>query len=498
MELRTTTRRFVLSVLGLALATSLSYAPAFRAGFIWDDDDHLTRNPAVAAPDGLHLIWSSLYISRYYPLTLSTFWAERHLWGLASFPYHAANIALHTLDAVLLYALLRKLKTRGAWLAAALWAVHPLNAESVAWVTELKNTQSGFFFLSCLLCYLQYDDHPESWWQLVAANLLFAAALLSKPSTVFLPDALLLYVWWQRGRWRAEDFLRLVPFAGMACLMSALTLMEQQLLVQKQHTADWSLSFADRLVVAGHALWFYAGKLLWPETLAFVYPRWNIDATSLLAWLPWLDLAVILLACFALRQLRWVKSFLFGLGWYSLALLPVLGFANVYYFRYSFVADHFAYLASMALIALLVAGLASIVKPRPIQILLSLLALIALGSLTYRHSKIFHDNEALWLDTLQKNPACVLAHNNLGNLYQNRDQLPLALDHLQEAARLAPNYAETHNNLGVVLARLGRTDDAIVQFTEAIHLRPSFSDARTNLLHALAEKGAALHPAPAP
>ena len=488
MELRTTSQRIVLSVLALALVTTFSYAPAFRGGFIWDDDDHLTQNPAVAASGGLRLIWSSLTISRYYPLTLTTFWVERHLWGLTPLPYHAANIALHVLNTVLLYALLRKLNVRGAWLAAALWGVHPVNVESVAWVTELKNTQSGFFFLLCLLCYLQYDERPESWWWFASANVLFAAALLSKPSTVFLPAALLLYVWWQRGRWQRDDLFRFSPFAGMACLMSLLTIIEQQHLVQKQGTPEWSLRFIDRFVVAGRALWFYAGKLLWPRDLAFVYPRWQIDANAVTAWLPWLAVIVIAVACWLLRRHPWAKAFAFGAGWYALALSPVLGFVNVYYFRYSFVADHFAYLAGMAFIALVVAGFASVVKQRPIQILMSAAALGILTGLTWAHCEAFHDNETLWLDTLQKNPTSTLAHNNLGNLYQHYGQLPLALDHLQEAARLAPGYAETHNNLGVVFAQLGRTDEAIAQFNEALRLRPSYSDARTNLFHALAEQ----------
>jgi len=495
MELRATSHRIVLSILALVLVTTISYDHTLSAGFIWDDDDHLTQNPAVAAPDGLRLIWSSLSISRYYPLTLTTFWAERHLWGLEPLPYHAVNIALHTLNTVLLYLLLRKLKVRGAWVAAALWGVHPINVESVAWVTELKNTQSGFFFLSCLLCYLRFDDQHEQWWWLAAANVLFAAALLSKPSTVFLPAALLLYIWWQRGRlprsergWQREDSLYLLPFAAMACVSSLLAVLEQQLLVQRERTADWSLHIADRFVIAGNALWFYAGKLLWPLNLAFVYPRWQINANAVTAWLPWLALLILALACWLLRRHPWPRAFTFGAGWYALALFPVLGFANIYYFRYSFVADHFAYLAGMAFIPLVVAGFASAVKHRLTQVLTSVIVIVIFHMLTFHHSEVFHDNERLWLDTLQKNPTCALAHNNLGNLYEHRDELPLALDHLQEAARLTPGYAEIHNNLGVVLARLKRTDDAIAQFHESLRLRPNFPDANTNLLHALAEQ----------
>jgi protein O-mannosyl-transferase len=476
------------SVLALVLLTGIAYAPTLRGGFIWDDADHLTQNLAMAAPNGLSLIWSSLAVSRYYPLTLTTFWVERHTWGLSPLLYHAINIVLQAINAVLLYLLLRRLNIRGAWVAAALWAVHPVNVESVAWVTELKNLQSGLFFLLCLLGYLRFEEGQNRKWY-VASLVLFAAALLSKPSTVFLPAALLVLAWWQRGRWRKDDLLRVCPFAVLALFMSLLTVVEQQRLVQIEATTDWSLPLIQRFAIAGRALWFYAGKLLWPRYLVFVYPRWQIDTKTVASWLPLLGALFVGAVLWKFRRHRWAKAGGFGLGYYALALLPVLGFLNVYYFRYSFVADHFGYLASMGFIALVVAGLTTVIKYEPTKVLISVVALTLLGWQTWHRSLVFNNDETLWTDTLQKNPNAVLAHNNLGNLYEASGQLDLALFHLQKAAELDPDYAQVHNNLGIVLARLNRPNEANIQFAEALRLKPYNPDAHLNLARLLQEQG---------
>ena len=481
-------RRTLVSVVALLLLTVMAYLPALRGGFIWDDADHLTDNPAVAAPNGLLKIWSSLSVSRYYPLTLSSFWIQRRLWGLAPFPYHATNVMLQAVNTVLLFLLLRRLQVRGAWVAAALWGVHPVNVESVAWVTELKNTQSGLFFLLCLMCSLQFETRRKPAWYL-AALVLFAAALLSKPSTVFLPAVLLLCAWWQRGRWQREDLVRVCPFLVPALSMSLLAIIEQQRLVQMEGTTDWSLRLTERFVVAGRALWFYAGKLLWPINVAFVYPRWLLDATNFYAWLPLAATVIVGGVCWHLRRGPWANACVFGLGYFVIALLPVLGFVNIYYFRYSFVADHFSYLASMGFIALIVSGFATLIRRHRTKALLSVTALAVFGGLTWQRAQVFHDDETLWQDTLRKNPAAVLAHNNLGTIYLRRGQLERALVHLQQAVQLSPDYAQIQNNLGIALARLNRQDEAVSHFDAALRLRPNYGEAHWNLARVLEQQG---------
>ncbi len=143
-----------LLALVLVVVTFVVCQPVQHAGFIWDDDDHLTANPAMTAPHGLKMIWSSLAVSRYYPLTLTTFWVQRRLWGLNPLPYHLVNVALHAVNGILIFLVLRRLRVTAAWLAAMLWVLHPVNVESVAWITELKNTQSGVFFFCrcCVFC----------------------------------------------------------------------------------------------------------------------------------------------------------------------------------------------------------------------------------------------------------------------------------------------------------------------------------------------------------
>ena len=260
-------RGLLLAMLALVVLTAVTHIPSLHNEFVWDDDDHFTRNPAMTAPDGLRQIWSSLAVSRYYPLTLTTFWTQRRLWGLNPMPYHAVNIALHATNAALLFLLLRRLNVHGAWFAAALWAVHPVNVESVAWVSELKNLQSGLFFFLCLLVWLRKQFLP--------ALILFAAALLSKPSTVVLPLIMLLIIWWQNDRVTRRELVRAMPFFVLAAAMSVLTVVEQRDAIARD-SAEWSLAWYERFKIAGAAIWFYAAKLLWPLNLAFVYPRWDV------------------------------------------------------------------------------------------------------------------------------------------------------------------------------------------------------------------------------
>jgi tetratricopeptide (TPR) repeat protein len=451
-------------ICALVALTVIVYAPALRNGFIWDDDDHLTQNSAVASPDGLRQIWSSLTTSRYYPLTLSVFWLERQAWGLNPMPYHAVNILLHTTSVVLLFLLLRRLKIPGAWIAAALWAVHPVNVESVAWITEMKNTLSGVFFLLTLLSYLRYDEEKRKGWYALAL-VAFAAALLSKPSTVPLPAVLLLYSWWRHGRWWRLDVL---PFIALAIGMAALTVAEQSLTVRLEASGEWHLPLVQRFLVAGKAFWFYLGKLVWPARLSFVYPRWETGS----GWL--LLLAAVAVGIVAFKK-RWL-----GLGYFVVMLAPVLGFVNVYYFRYSFVADHFCYLASIGPLAL-----AAVRLPRS----LAGVVLVGFGLLSWQRVAVFRDDTTLWRDTLAKNPDSTLAHNNLGNIERRAGRFVEAEQHYREALRLSPDYTQVHNNLGTVLADLGQRAEAEQEFETALRLRPHYADAHENLVRLLSEQG---------
>ena len=269
----------------LVAAVLLAYQPTWRAGFIWDDDDHLTANPAMTTPRGLQMIWSSLAVSRYYPLTLTTFWVEHRVWGLHPAPYHVVNVLLHGLNGLLFFLVLQRLQVKGAWLAASLWTLHPVHVESVAWITELKNTQSALFFLGSVLCFLQFEgSRRPRWygWSLLCA----VCAVLSKPSTVVLPLVLLLCIWWQRRKVRGKDLALTGPFFVISLMMSAVAVVEQHRQIAAQAGESWRLSGVERFLLAGTNVWFYAIKLLWQVRLSFVYPRWNLPANSIGSWIP--------------------------------------------------------------------------------------------------------------------------------------------------------------------------------------------------------------------
>jgi tetratricopeptide (TPR) repeat protein len=476
----------------IVLLTLVAYVPAMRGGFIWDDDDHLTKNPAMAVSNGLCQIWSSLAVSRYYPLTLTSFWVQRRLWGLNPLPYHAVNIALHAANAVLAFLLLRRLRVPWAWAAAALWALHPVCVESVAWVTELKNTQSALFFFLALVCYLRFEEQP-SYGRYALTLICGAAAMLSKPSTVVLPAVLLLIVWWRRGRCRWNDSLRMAPFFAFSLGMSVLTIVEQQ----RHITAggrEAALSGLERLLLPGKIVWFYLGKLLWPADLMFIYPRWKLDPTSLLNWVPLIAAAVTAGTLWGLHRLPRAQACLLGLGYFGLLLLPVSGLFDIFFFRYSFVSDHFQYLACIGPIALAASAGAAVCRRagqwgQRLGMLAVAAVLTMLGVSTWRQGLTYKDPETLWRDTLAKNPDAWMAHTNLGKALFDLGKVPEAIAEFVAALRIKPDYAEAHYDWGVALASQDRISEAIAEYAAALRIKPDYAEAHNNLGIVLAGQG---------
>ena len=464
----------------MVLLTIAAYTPAMRAGFIWDDDDHLTTNPAVTAPDGLDKIWSSIGTSRYYPLTLTSFWVQHRVWGLNPSRYHTVNIILHAVNAVLLFALLRHLRIPGAWLAAMLWALHPVCVESVAWITELKNIQSAFFFLLTLLAYLWFDEQPKP-SRYVLMLLCAAAAMLSKSSAVVLPAVLLLMIWWQRGHWLRTDWWQLAPLFAGGLAMSGLTIIEQKFQIHRASSSDAVLSLMERCLLAGKAAWFYLGKSLWPVDLMFLYPRWNINLHSFLNWLPVIGVIGVAIGLWRLRRHPWGRACLFGLGYFVVALLPLLGFFDLFFFRYSYVADHFQYLACIGPIVLVTAAGVQLARPRSVQVIVAAIIILLLWSGTWRYSHVFQSLETLWEDAATKNPDAWLAHNNLGVVLAAQGRLTEATEEYTTALRLKPTFAEAHGNYGNLLVRQGRLTEAANEQLTAMRIDPNFPGAHYNL-----------------
>jgi tetratricopeptide (TPR) repeat protein len=473
----------------IVLLVFLAYLPALRGGFIWDDDVYVTENTTLHDGEGLQQIWFKVgAVPQYYPMVHTTFWLEYHLWGLNPVGYHLINVLLHATAAILLWQLLLYLRIRGAWLAAVLFALHPVGVESVAWITERKNVLSAVFYFAAALAYLRFVALAEPggpnrlrWYWYLGALVLFIAALLSKTVTCSLPAALLLVCWWKKGRVQWGDIFPLLPFFVFGVGLGLMTAWMEKYHVGAQG-AEWSLTFADRCLIAGRAVWFYAGKLVWPAHLTFNYPRWEIEPEVWWQWLfPVAAIGVVTGLWLARRRIG--KGPLVAVLFFAGTLGPALGFVNVYPMRYSFVADHFQYLAGVGLITLCAAGLDRI----PRVILATLVVLLA--ALTWQQTGVYRNLETLWRDTLAKNPDCWLAHNNLGIYLYFEGRFDEAMEHYHKAIEIDPNHFDTLYNLGAALAAQGRFDEAIENYYKALELNPNYAYALNNLGIALANKG---------
>ena len=471
-------------ILGLSLAC---YWPALRGGLIWDDDAHVTK-PELRSAAGLWQIWSNPRATQqYYPLLHSAFWVEHRLWGDATLGYHLASVLEHAAAALLLVLILQRLRAPGARLAGVVFAVHPVCVESVAWISEQKNTLSLVFYLLAALAYLGFDGargRPGAARLYLLSSLLFVLALLTKTVTATLPAALLVIFWWQRGRvdWR-RDVRPLVPWFALAAASGAFTSWVERTLIGAQGAA-FDLTLAERCLLAGRVVWFYLGKLLWPAHLVFIYPRWDARSDAP-GWTGYLVAALLVTAALWLLRGRMrgpLAAWLFFAG----SLFPALGFFNVYPFLFSYVADHFQYLASMGLFAAFAAGIVprfdgagANLRAAGLGLAGALVALLVI--LSNAQSQAYADARTLYTATLEGNPQCWMAHNNLGTWYKDHGDPKQAAAHYQEALRLKKDYAQAHNNLGLWCEENGDTDGAIAHFREAIRLKPGFPEAHNNL-----------------
>jgi tetratricopeptide (TPR) repeat protein len=483
---------FILPGVALLVVTACAYLPVADCAFIWDDETYIERNETLRSIDGLRRIWFDIGATpQYYPLVHTTFWLEYQGWGLNPAGYHVVNVLLHGLAAVLLWRVLSFLKVPAAWFAAAVFALHPVHVESVAWITERKNVLSGVFYLASALAYLKLalpavdESTSTSRWKLyVASLLLFLCAVLSKTVTCTLPGALLLVLWWKRGRVRVRDVGELGPFFVIGIGFGLVTIWMEKEMVGARGEA-WDFSFLDRFLLAGRVICFYATKLVWPAGLTFIYPRWNIDATE---WHQYVYPATVMVVVVALWLARRrigagpLVAVLFFIG----TLFPALGFFDVYPMRFSFVADHFQYLASIGPIALAVSlvrvGVDRIrTRARPVGLVAACVLLIVLGTLTWRQVPVYANVETLWRDTLAKNPDAWIAHNNLGVVLQDQGKHEQAVHHFREVVRLTPEYWKGHKNLGDALQRSGRLDEAVDHYQIAVEIAGGSAEAHNTL-----------------
>ncbi|MFZ5832007.1 MAG: tetratricopeptide repeat protein [Planctomycetota bacterium] len=478
--------------LGLVALTLVCYLPALRAGFIWDDDHYVEHNDTLRSLHGLWQIWCEpRSLPQYYPMVHTTFWLEYRLWGLWPAGYHAVNIVLHALTSVALYILLRRLRIPCAWLAAALFAIHPVHVESVAWITERKNVLSGLFYMLSFLAYERFLDcrhaphfRPRSstiWAWYFAACFLFVAAMLSKTVACSLPAALLLVQWWKTGRLTWSDLVPTLPFFAIGVSLALVTVH-----LEADHVGAYGEEFnwtaAERVLIAGRAVWFYAQKLVMPARLTFFYPRWQLDVGDWSQWLYPAGVVCLLLVLWECRR-HLGRGPLTAALFFCGTLFPALGFINVYPMRYSFVADHFQYLASIGPIVLFAAAASRLgswleVKGgaqaapylRTAMATAACLLLAALGAQTWRQSHVYRDLETLWRDTIAKNPASDGALNNLGVLLAARGNINEAVSCFEDAIRLYPRNGEARINLAMARTerqvQAGRLSDALAELEQ--------------------------------
>jgi protein O-mannosyl-transferase len=487
-------RRAFIFALVLAVITILAYRPSWSGGFLWDDDDYITNNELLTAPDGLRRIWFSLDSpSQYFPLVYTTFRVEYALWGLNPTGYHWVNLLLHIANALLVWAVLARLKVPGSWLAGAIFALHPVQVESVAWITERKNVLMGFFFLLTLLAWISFVDEKtkRQWLFYGLALILYLLALSAKTTACTLPAALFLILWFQKKSVSWRRIVQIVPFLVLGLAMGALAMWWERYHQGTSRAVFTFLSPIERVLVASRAVWFYLSKLIWPSKLTFIYPRWDIAPIHLLDY-SWLLAGLI--TCVAIYLLRRYvgRSVEVAVAFFAATLSPVLGFIMLYTFRYTFVADHYQYLACIGPIALASAGLvilANMFKNSRTLIVSAALCVVAvLAIMTWRQAATYGNIEALWRTTLARNPSCWMAHNNLGIVLFGKGQLDDAIAHYRKTLQMQPNFWDADYNLGSALLGKGEVDEAILYCDKAVAKEPNDPDAQVALANALLQK----------
>lgn len=466
----------------LFFAALIAYWPALQGGMLWDDAGHITR-PDLQSLNGLWRIWSDLHATQqYYPLLHSAFWLQHQLWGDAVLGYHLTNLAEHAGSAALVVFIMRRLRLPGAWLGGLLFTLHPIYVEGVAWMSEQKSTLSGLFCLAAALAYLHFDEKRRArlYW---LASCLFICAVLSKSVTALLPVALLVVIWWQKGRLEVrKDFAPLAAWLALGASMGLFTAWVERNVIGATGTL-FELTPLQHILLAGRIICFYAFKLVWPQNLTFSYPRWTVDPA---VWWQYLFPAVVLVAAIALARLaRTRRGPLASLLIFVAMLFPVLGFLHVLPFRFSWVADHFEYLASLAILipaASLIASAGTKYLPgRAADFAIPAMLLAALTALTWQQTAMYRDEETLYRETVARDPDSRMAHNNLGKiLLQRPGGLTEATHEFEETLRVSPDFPESHMNLGIALTQSTVPADVqrgIQELETAVKMKPDLVDA---------------------
>ena len=464
-----------LGALLLAGLVLVSHYPAFHAGFIWDDSIVTEARP-IQKWDGLWDIWFSpeslVQEGHYWPILYTSFWLDHKLWGFNPLGFHAVNLLLHVINTLLVWRLMLRLAVPGAWLIAAVFAVHPLNVEPTVWIMGRKDLMSSLFYLMAVLVWLRFADQPRL-GSYFGALALFVMSLLCKSITVTLPASLLVLSWWKRGRVTAPDMLLLLPFfvTGLAITLADLNY------YTSRESLNLNLSLLQKIMIASHALWFYIGKTLYPINLTVIYPHWDVSARNPVEW-------GYVLASFALPTTLWVARERIGRGplagclFFFVTLLPVLGFVDYGYMQFSYVADRYQYLAGVGLVAVVVSIGINGARQLPVMMrraipTFTLFSLAILVWLSWKQSHIYQDEIVFYNHIIAYNPEARGAHNNLSIALAEAGRMDEALAAARIAVTLYPNSGNNHANLGLILIRLSKLEEAekVLRSGRKIHPR---------------------------
>ena len=486
----------LLRILLIVAAACWVFSPSLSGDWLMDDDFYLPQNALVNDP---HRLWKTWFapgsLMEYYPIEASVQAVQWHFWHLNTLGYHLTNLVLHIVGSLLVWRLLARFGLRLAWLGGFLFAIHPANVESVAWISELKNTLSLPPFLLAMCAWIDFQRLGRSRDYYLALGFFFIA-MLCKISMALFPLVILLHAWWLRGRIGWKDVIVAVPFFAISIALGALTVLAGNWfrVVHQQpsgcpYIGDLFVHFA----LAGQSILFYFSKCVWPAEMTFIYPKWEIDPDSLMSYLPWLVIVGVI--CFLWnRRKTWGRHALLGLGFFLINLLPFVGLNSVSYMNFTWVMDHFLYIPLIGVIGLAIAALGQIDMRLPASrrgvlhgIIAVVLALLAWESQSY--AKVFAGPEKLWAHTIDHNPTCWLAYNNLGDVMLETGRIPEAIELYGKALRFNPGMVEAHTNLGFAYFQSDRIPDAIAQYELALQANPHFYLAHLHLGNALARMG---------
>lgn len=474
------------ALLAVVLLAYAPWTPRTFAGF--DDASYIRDNPHLRSVDGLRRIWFTLESEQYYPLTFTSYWVEYHLWGAWANGYYFTNVLLHVCSTVLVLQLARRLGLgwAAATFAAAIFALHPIQVASVAWLAERKNVLSGVLALAAANLYLLSGKSGRRLTYLAclgffAGGLLAKTAIMTLAASLPLADVLLLRLGWRRAALRGLPMLAL---AGTAAFIT---------IIVEHSSPTFAVEPALRPLAAAGALWFYISKIVWPWPLLAFYALWTVDAHI---WSWWAALAATILVgggALLLRK-RMGGLLTWGVAHFVLTLLPVLGLIPFGYLELAPVADHFVYLALLGLALPAARGLELAIAPastraRNVGNAGMVAICLTWAVLTHRQAATWAEPLRLFSQVLEHNPTCGPAHQNMGFLRFHRGEYEAAVMHYGQFVAAFPKISSARSDLGAALMELGRMPEAIAQLQAVCDLNKADGLARLNLGTALARSG---------